>query len=125
MMAKKSKAQAKEGKDLLENPEAIAEKISRSEEFLNKNKNAVMAVLGVAVLVIAGFFKVVHSQLKPPALPSRCGLALWSGQYCPTREPESCANTRHRPGCHDYVVADTDSHRSPGKLEQAPARGHP
>ena len=48
-MAKKSKKQEQQG-SIIENPEAIAEKLSRSEEFIAKNRNI---VIGVAVALIA------------------------------------------------------------------------
>lgn len=55
-MAKTKKAASKPtGNELLENPDALAEQISKSEEFLEKNKNIVIGVLGVVILGIAGY----------------------------------------------------------------------
>lgn len=52
-MAKKDQ---KEEQSVLESPEALAEQISKSEEFIEKNKNTITyIVLGIAV-VIGGFF---------------------------------------------------------------------
>jgi tetratricopeptide (TPR) repeat protein len=49
---KQNKNTSKPNNDILENPEALAEQLSRSEEFLNKNKNLVIAVVvGIAVLI--------------------------------------------------------------------------
>jgi TolA-binding protein len=44
------------GSELLENPEAIAEKLTRTEQFIEKNKKWVLIVGGAIALVIAGFF---------------------------------------------------------------------
>lgn len=56
-MAKTKKATGKKGagheNDLLESPEALAQKLTTSEEFLEKNKNIVIA-LGVALILIVG-----------------------------------------------------------------------
>jgi len=54
-MAKKSKKQQQKG-GVIENPEAIAEKLSRSEEFLAKNRNLVIGVLVAVVVAIGGYF---------------------------------------------------------------------
>ncbi|UII21809.1 tetratricopeptide repeat protein [Fulvivirga ligni] len=42
--------------DYLENPEAIAGQISKTEQFVENNKGLVLGVVAVAVLVVAGFF---------------------------------------------------------------------
>jgi tetratricopeptide (TPR) repeat protein len=56
-MAKiKSKTQHSRGNELLENPEALAEKLSKTEEFLEKNRKYVLGVGGALVLILAGFF---------------------------------------------------------------------
>ncbi|MEO1051503.1 MAG: tetratricopeptide repeat protein [Bacteroidota bacterium] len=56
-MAKtKTRATQKGSDKLLENPEALAEKLTASEEFLEKNKVAVIGVVAVIVLVVGGFF---------------------------------------------------------------------
>ncbi|MFY0651348.1 MAG: tetratricopeptide repeat protein [Cyclobacteriaceae bacterium] len=54
-MAKKNKNTEPAGGDLLENPEALAEQFSRTEQFVEKNKNAVMAVGGLFLAVILGY----------------------------------------------------------------------
>ena len=54
-MARKKQTQ-KEGGDLLENPEVLAEELSRIEEFLEKNKTLTIGVTVVIALVLAGFF---------------------------------------------------------------------
>ncbi|MEX2336606.1 MAG: tetratricopeptide repeat protein [Fulvivirga sp.] len=56
-MAGKNKKQTEEhGNDLLENPEAIAGQISRTEEFVAQNKGLVIGVAAVLALLVAGFF---------------------------------------------------------------------
>jgi tetratricopeptide (TPR) repeat protein len=54
-MAKKNKKTSTEGNDLFENPDALVEQISRTEEFVEKNKNGVMVVGGVLVAAILAF----------------------------------------------------------------------
>lgn len=56
MAVKQKKTQSAQGNELLESPEALAERLSRSEEFLEKNKKLVFGIGGVLVLLIAGFF---------------------------------------------------------------------
>lgn len=51
-MATKKKIKKKPERELLENPEALAEKLSRSEQWIEDHKNLVFAVLGVIVLAI-------------------------------------------------------------------------
>jgi tetratricopeptide (TPR) repeat protein len=54
-MAKNTRKEQKE--DLLENPEQITEKISRAEQFVEKNKKLVTYIGGViAALIVAGWF---------------------------------------------------------------------
>lgn len=43
------------GTDLLENPEALAEQLSRTEQFIEKNKTLVSVVVGALAVIIAGF----------------------------------------------------------------------
>ncbi len=50
-MAKKEK-----NKDLLENPEAIAEKVKGVEHWIEDNPKIVFGVLGALVLLVGGFF---------------------------------------------------------------------
>jgi len=52
---------AKKGKkvkhhDMLEKPEALAEQISRSEQFVEKHQTLMLSVLGVIALIVAGGF---------------------------------------------------------------------
>jgi tetratricopeptide (TPR) repeat protein len=52
---------AKKGKkvkhhDMLEKPEALAEQISRSEQFVEKHQTLMISVLGVIALIVAGGF---------------------------------------------------------------------
>lgn len=58
-MANRKKAtgrkDSQKGNELLENPEALAKRLSSSEEFLEKNKKVVFGVGGVLVLIVAGF----------------------------------------------------------------------
>jgi len=55
-MGKKSKNQPRESKEIFESPEAIANKISKTEEFVARNKNIVLTILGIIVVSVAGFF---------------------------------------------------------------------
>ena len=52
-MAKTSKKA--QGNDLLENPDALAEQISRSEKFVKQNFNIVIGAVVVIALVIGGY----------------------------------------------------------------------
>ncbi|PIB36867.1 cytochrome C biosynthesis protein [Reichenbachiella sp. 5M10] len=54
-MTKKRKDAEQHGSDLLENPEALAQQISRTELFIEKNKTLVSIVLGIVAVAIAGF----------------------------------------------------------------------
>ena len=54
-MASKKQKQ-KEGGELLENPEVLAEELSRIEEFLERNKTLTIGITVLIVLVIGGFF---------------------------------------------------------------------
>ena len=58
MAVKQKKTQNAQGggNELLESPEALAERLSKSEEFLEKNKKLVFGIGGAIVLIIAGFF---------------------------------------------------------------------
>jgi len=53
-MAKKSKKV--EHHDLLEKPEALAEKFSKTEDFIEKHQILMLSILGVISLIIAGGF---------------------------------------------------------------------
>lgn len=54
-MAKKGKKADQHQNEVLENPEVIASGVVKTEEFLEKNKIAVLSVVGVVALAIAGF----------------------------------------------------------------------
>ena len=57
MMAKsKIKGKPNKGEELIENPEVLAEQISKTEEFLEKNKIAVFTVGGAVAAIVAAFF---------------------------------------------------------------------
>ena len=49
-------AEKEEVKDFIEKPEVLVEKFSKTEEFFQKNKNAVMIIAGVILLVVGGIF---------------------------------------------------------------------
>ncbi|MFZ1807225.1 MAG: tetratricopeptide repeat protein [Cyclobacteriaceae bacterium] len=49
-------AKKEENKDLLENPEAIAEKVEGIEHWIEDNPKVVFGVLGALILVVGGFF---------------------------------------------------------------------
>lgn len=54
-MSKKKKGSTSKGNDLLENPEALAEQLSRTEQFVEKNRTAVMIFGAIIALGLAGF----------------------------------------------------------------------
>lgn len=58
LMMAKSKRNVKPGKgeELLENPEVLAEQISKTEEFIEKNRKLVFIVGGAISLMVAGYF---------------------------------------------------------------------
>lgn len=56
MAKSKIKESPKKGEDLLENPEALAEQISKTEEFIEKNKMMVFIVGGAIAAVVAAYF---------------------------------------------------------------------
>ena len=57
MVAKKAKkGEEHTSQELIENPDAIAEQFSRTEAYINKNKNTILIVGGVIALLIAGYF---------------------------------------------------------------------
>ena len=55
-MAKKDQAHKHEGNELLENPEVLAEHITRSEQFVEKNKVAVFTLMGIVALAVTAIF---------------------------------------------------------------------
>lgn len=54
-MAKKDKNQA-HSNDLLENPEVLAEEITKFEQFLEKNKTATFGFVVLLLIVVGGYF---------------------------------------------------------------------
>lgn len=57
MMAKsKIKGKPQKSEELIENPEALAEQISKTEEFLEKNKKMVLVFGGAIAVVVAAYF---------------------------------------------------------------------
>lgn len=54
-MTKKKKSTESHDHDLFENPEAIAEQFSRTEQFIEKNKTMVSVIAGIIVIAIAGY----------------------------------------------------------------------
>ena len=54
-MAKKAKKGVKHH-DLLENPEVLAEKLTKSEQFIEQHKTLILSVFGGIALIITGFF---------------------------------------------------------------------
>jgi tetratricopeptide (TPR) repeat protein len=57
MMAKsKKKGKLSPGEELLENPEVLAEQISKTEQFLEQNKKLVFTLGGALAVIIAAYF---------------------------------------------------------------------
>jgi tetratricopeptide (TPR) repeat protein len=57
MMAKsKKKGKQSKGEELLENPEVLAEQISKTEEFIEKNKKLVFSIGGALSIIVAAYF---------------------------------------------------------------------
>lgn len=57
MMAKsKKKGKLSPGEELLENPEVLAEGISKTEEFLEQNKKLVFSIGGALAVIVAAYF---------------------------------------------------------------------
>lgn len=55
-MSKKKKDKNSQGNDLMENPEALAQQFSKTEEFVEKNKSAVMVLGGIVAIGILAYF---------------------------------------------------------------------
>jgi TolA-binding protein len=49
-------AKNEENKDVLENPEIIAEKVTGAEQWIEHNPKIVFGVLGALILIVGGFF---------------------------------------------------------------------
>ena len=54
--SRRTQRKQKESKEFYENPEVLAEQISKTEEFLVKNKVWTLSIAGVIALAITGFF---------------------------------------------------------------------
>jgi tetratricopeptide (TPR) repeat protein len=52
---KKKKAE-KKGSELLESPEALAARLSKTEQYLEKNKKIVLIAIGTLAVIVSGFF---------------------------------------------------------------------
>ena len=52
----KKKVQDSHANDLLENPEALADQLSKTEEFIEQNKGLVLGVGVLLILLVAGYF---------------------------------------------------------------------
>jgi tetratricopeptide (TPR) repeat protein len=52
----RKKKTEKKGSELLESPEALAEKLTKTEQYLEKNKKVVLIALGTIAVVVSGFF---------------------------------------------------------------------
>ena len=53
---KYKKKKEKKGSELLESPEALAEKLTKTEQYLEKNKKVVLIALGTIAVIVSGFF---------------------------------------------------------------------
>ena len=56
MAKSKIKGKPAKGEELIENPEVLAEQLSKTEEFLEKNKTLVFTVGGVLAAIVAAYF---------------------------------------------------------------------
>ncbi len=52
----KKRADEKHSTDILENPDVLADQLSRTEEFIEKNRGIVFGISGLILLVVAGVF---------------------------------------------------------------------
>ena len=55
-MAKKNVAAAKAGKEILENPEALQEKVMGVEHWIESNPKIVFGTVGALLVIVAGYF---------------------------------------------------------------------
>ena len=67
-MGKKTKANKKQEKSILESSEALEAQLSRSEEWIENNKTLVFSILGVIVLVVGGYLFFKYNNEKNNAL---------------------------------------------------------
>ena len=58
MMAKvkHKKKKGEKGSDLLENPAVLAEKLTKTEQFLEQNRKIVIAVIGGLAVIVSAYF---------------------------------------------------------------------
>ncbi|MBL3654998.1 tetratricopeptide repeat protein [Fulvivirga sediminis] len=56
MADKKTNNTTEHHNELLENPEALADQLTKTEEFLEKNKTIVLAIIAIFVVGVAGYF---------------------------------------------------------------------
>ena len=56
MAVKNKKGTEQHGSDLLENPEALAGQITKTEEFVSQHKGLVFTVAAIVALAVAGYF---------------------------------------------------------------------
>lgn len=56
MAKSKLKEKPSKGEEMLENPEVLAEQISKTEEFLEDNKKLVFSIGGVIAIIVAAYF---------------------------------------------------------------------
>lgn len=54
-MSKTKKDNKRQSGDILENPEALVEQLSRTEKFIERNKTLASIVLGIVTLLVVGF----------------------------------------------------------------------
>lgn len=71
-MAKKNE------KELLENPEVLAEKLEGAEHWLEENSKLVMAVVGALLLLVAGYFGFNYYKSSQDAEAQR---EMWQAVY--------------------------------------------
>lgn len=55
-MATKTKKKSEKGNEILESSEALAEQLTRGEQFIEKNRKLLFIVGGALALIVAGFF---------------------------------------------------------------------
>ncbi len=67
-MGKKTKANKKQEKSILESSEALEAQLSKSEEWIENNKTLVFSVIGVIVLVVGGYLFFKYNNEKNNAL---------------------------------------------------------
>jgi len=52
----KKKKTEKKSSEILESPEALAEQLSKTEQYLEKNRKFVLIALGTIAVIVSGFF---------------------------------------------------------------------